>query len=203
MASRLERPGPYRSPWGTLFSFREDPPADAGYSLSDDKSLLFILVETPPSEKGSFTGDQAAIETIRGAIARLRPAFPNVQAGATGAPALSNKEMTAAFHDSGISDILAFALTLVVMTLAFMRGAKPGLMLGVLAIRRARSLGVVPLVVAHLTLFSLMFISIVVGIGIDYGIYYLFRYEEEIFLGRNLRDALELTAARTGPGMPI
>src|SRR4030095_1809612 len=33
--------------------------------------------------------------------------------------------------------------------------------------------------------------------------YYLFRYEEEIFLGRNLREALELTAARTGPGMLI
>src|SRR5499427_654163 len=45
MASRLDHPGPYRSPWGTLFSFGEDPPADAGYFLSDDKSLLFILVE--------------------------------------------------------------------------------------------------------------------------------------------------------------
>ena len=32
-----------------------------------------------------------------------------------------------------------------------------------------------------------MFISIVIGIGIDYGIYFLFRYEEEIFLGRNLQ----------------
>src|SRR6266446_6221953 len=203
MASRLERPAPYRSPWGTLFSFGEDPPADAGYFLSDDKSLLFILVETPSSEKGSFTGDQAAIETIRGAIARLRPAFPNVQAGVTGAPALSNDEMTTAFHDSGISDGLAFALTLVVMTLAFMRVGKPVLMLGVLAITLAWSMGVVTLVVGHLTLFSVMFISIVIGIGIDYGIYYLFRYEEEIFLGRNLREALELTAARTGPGMLI
>ena len=203
MASRLEKPGPYRSPWGTLFSFGEDPPADAGYFLSDDKSLLFILVETPSSDKGSFTGDQAAIETIRGAIARLRPAFPNVQAGVTGAPALSNDEMTSAFHDSGISDVLAFALTLVVMTLAFMRVGKPVLMLGVLAVTLAWSMGVVTLVVGHLTLFSVMFISIVVGIGIDYGIYYLFRYEEEIFLGRNLREALELTAARTGPGMLI
>ncbi|HEY7203858.1 MAG TPA: MMPL family transporter [Methylomirabilota bacterium] len=203
MASRLERPGPYRSPWGTLFSFGEDPPDDAGYFLSEDKSLLFILVETPPSEKGSFTGDQVAIETIRGAIAKLRPSFPNVQAGVTGPPALSNDEMTTAFHDSGISDVLAFALTLVVMTLAFMRVGKPVLMLGVLAVTLAWSMGVVTLVVGHLTLFSVMFISIVVGIGIDYGIYYLFRYEEEIFLGRNLREALELTAARTGPGMLI
>jgi hypothetical protein len=203
MASRLERPGPYRSPWGTLFSFGEDPPDDAGYFLSEDKSLLFILVETPPSQKGSFTGDQVAIETIRAAVTRLRPAFPNVQAGVTGAPALSNDEMTAAFHDSGIADVLAFALTLLVMTLAFVRVGKPLLMLGVLALTMIWSMGVVTLTVGHLTLFSVMFISIVVGIGIDYGIYYLFRYEEEIFLGRNLREALELTAARTGPGMLI
>jgi uncharacterized protein len=201
MASRLERPGPYRSPWGTLFSFGEDPPDDAGYFLSDDKSLLFILVETPPSEKGSFMGDQAAIETIRAAVAKLRPAFPNVQAGVTGAPALSNDEMTAAFHDSSISDVLAFALTLLVMTLAFVRVGKPLLMLGVLAVTLAWSMGIVTLTVGHLTLFSVMFISIVVGIGIDYGIYYLFRYEEEIFLGRSLREALELAAGRTGPGM--
>jgi hopanoid biosynthesis associated RND transporter like protein HpnN len=203
VASRLTRPAPYRSPWGTLFSFGEDPPDDAGYFLSEDKSLLFILVETPASEKGSFTGDQAAIETIRAAVARLRPAFPNVQAGVTGAPALSNDEMTAAFRDSGIANILAFALTLLVMTLAFVRVGKPLLMLSVLAVTIAWSMGVVTLTVGHLTLFSVMFISIVVGIGIDYGIYYLFRYEEEIFLGRNLREALELTAARTGPGMLI
>ncbi len=201
MASRLERPAPYRSPWGTLFSFGEDPPDDAGYFLSEDKSLLFILVETPPSEKGSFMGDQAAIETIRAAVARLRPAFPNVQAGVTGAPALSNDEMTAAFHDSSISDVIAFALILLVMTLAFVRVGKPLLMLGVLAVTLAWAMGVVTLTVGHLTLFSVMFISIVVGIGIDYGIYYLFRYEEEIFLGRSLREAIELTAARTGPGM--
>jgi hypothetical protein len=203
MSSRLERPTPYRSPWGTLFSFGEDPPEDAGYFLSDDKSLLFILVETPESRKGSFVGDQEAIETIRRIIANLHDSFPNVQAGVTGAPALSNDEMSSAFHDSEVATILAFALTLLVMTVAFARVGKPLLMLGVLAVTLAWSVGIVTLVVGHLTLFSVMFISIVIGIGIDYGIYYLFRYEEEIFLGRNLREALELTAARTGPGMLI
>ncbi len=203
MSSRLERPTPYRSPWGTLFSFGEDPPEDAGYFLSDDKSLLFILVETPESRKGSFVGDQEAIETIRSIITNLHEAFPNVQAGVTGAPALSNDEMSAAFHDSQGATILAFALTLLVMMVAFARVGKPLLMLAVLAVTLAWSMGIVTLVVGHLTLFSVMFISIVIGIGIDYGIYYLFRYEEEIFLGRNLREALELTAARTGPGMLI
>ena len=203
MSSRLERPAPYRSPWGTLFSFGEDPRADAGYFLSDDKSLLFILVETPESRRGSFVGDEEAIKTIREAVARLRPAFPNVQAGVTGAPALSNDEMAAAFHDSEIATVIAFALTLLVMTLAFRRVAKPLLILAALAVTLGWSMGIVTLAVGHLTLFSVMFISIVIGIGTDYGIYYLFRYEEEIFQGKSLREALERTAARTGPGMLI
>jgi hopanoid biosynthesis associated RND transporter like protein HpnN len=201
MSARLDHPTPYISPWGTLFSFGGDPASDAGYFLSDDKSLLFILVEPPKGDKGSFVTDQRAIETIRAAIARLRPAFPNAQAGVTGAPALSNDEMSSAFRDSQIATFLAFALTLLVMTLAFVRVGKPLLMLGVLAVSLAWSMGITTLTIGHLTIFSVMFISIVVGIGIDYGIYFLFRYEEEIFLGRNLKEALELTAARTGPGM--
>jgi uncharacterized protein len=202
IAGRLEHPTPYRSPWGTLFSLSERAP-DAGYFLSEDKSLLFVLVETPAGEKGSFMGDRRAIEIIRGVIADLKPAFPTVQAGVTGGPALSNDEMTAAFHDSSVATVLAFALTLLVMLLAFWRMDKPLLMLAVLAVTLAWSMGIITLTVGHLTIFSVMFISIVIGIGIDYGIYFLFRYEEEIFLGRNLKEALELTAARTGPGMLI
>ena len=200
MTDRLRQPAPYQSPWGTLFAFGESEPADAGYFLSEDKSLLFILIETPAGEQGSFVGDQRAIEVIRGTIARLRPAFPTVQAGVTGDPALSNDEMAASFRDSQWASVLAFVLTLLVMTVAFARVGKPLLILGVLVVTLAWSIGVVTLVVGHLTLFSVMFISIVVGIGTDYGIYVLFRYEEEIVLGRNLRDAIERTAARSGPG---
>jgi hopanoid biosynthesis associated RND transporter like protein HpnN len=202
IAGRLEHPTPYRSPWGTLFSLSERP-EDAGYFLSDDKSLLFVLVETPQSEKGSFMSDRRAIEIIRSVIADLKPAFPTVQAGVTGGPTLSNDEMTAAFHDSSVATVLAFGLTLLVMLLAFWRVGKPLLMLAVLAVTLAWSMGIITLTVGHLTIFSVMFISIVIGIGIDYGIYFLFRYEEEIFLGRNLKEALELTAARAGPGMLI
>ncbi len=202
IAGRIDRPTPYYSPWGTLFSLRDHAP-DAGYFLSDDKSLLFVLVETPEHDKGSFMGDRRAIEIIRDVIADLKPAFPEVQAGVTGGPTLSNDEMTAAFQDSTGATVLAFALTLLVMLLAFWRVGKPLLMLAVLTVTLAWSMGIITLTVGHLTIFSVMFISIVIGLGIDYGIYFLFRYEEEIFLGRNLKEALELTAARTGPGILI
>ncbi len=200
ISERLDHPSPYRSPWGALFTLDRQEEGDAGYFLSDDKSLLFILVE-PASDNGSFTGDQEAISAIRTIIGALRPEFPRVQVGVTGSPALSNDEMTSAFRDSRVATLLAFALTLALLLLAFRTAGKPILMLGVLAVSLAWSMGVTTLVIGHLTIFSVMFIPIVIGIGIDYGIYFLFRYEEELFLGRNLKEALELTAARSGPGI--
>ena len=124
-----------------------------------------------------------------------------MKVGVTGKPTLSNDEMTAAFRDSQRATYLAFALTLGLLLLAFLRVGKPIVMLVVLILSLCWSIGVATLVIGHLSLFSVMFISIVIGIGIDYGIYFLFRYEEELFLGRNLKEAIEITAARAGPGM--
>jgi len=200
IADRLDRPMPYRSPFGSLFSVGEGDEGSAGYFLSEDQRLLFILVE-PVSRAGSFTDDREAIEGIRTAVAALRPSFPAVQVGVTGKPALSNDEMTAAFRDSERATALAFVLTLGLVVVAFMRFGKPLLMLVVLAVSLGWSMGAATLVVGHLSLFSVMFIPIVIGVGIDYGIYFLFRYEEERFLGRGYREALEVAAARSGPGM--
>ena len=199
LSSRLDRPTPYRSPWGALFAVGGDS-AGAGYFLSDDQRLLFILAQ-PESAKGSFTGDRAAIEGIREVVARLKRDFPNVNVGVTGKPALSNDEMTAAFRDSQRATVLAFALTLGLLVVAFLRVGKPIVMLIVLSLSLCWSIAVATFVIGHLSLFSVMFISIVIGIGIDYGIYFLFRYEEELFLGRNLKEAIEITAARSGPAM--
>ncbi len=199
IGGRLERQAPYHSPWGALFSAEGDE-ARAGYFLSDDQRLLFILAE-PEGDARSFTGDRGAIEATRAVIAGLKREFPQVSVGVTGKPALSSDEMSSAFDDSEKATLLAFALTLGLLLVAFFRVVKPLLMLLVLALSLCWSIGVATLTVGHLSLFSVMFISIVVGIGIDYGIYLLFRYDEERFLGRDVRGAIEVTAARAGPGI--
>jgi hopanoid biosynthesis associated RND transporter like protein HpnN len=199
MSTRLDRPAPYQSPWGALFSVGSDS-AGAGYFLSDDQRLLFILAE-PASEEGSFTSNRTAIEGVRAVVARLKGEFPEVNVGVTGKPALSNDEMTAAFEDSERGSLLAFALTLGLFWVAFLRLGKPLILSAVLVLALCWTIGVATLVIGHLSLFSVMFISIVVGIGIDYGAYLLFRYEEELFLGRQVTEALEITAFRTGPGV--
>jgi hopanoid biosynthesis associated RND transporter like protein HpnN len=199
ISARLDRPTPYRSPFNTVFSVGNLDESTAGYFLSEDRKLLFILTR-PLSHKGHFTSDQEAIDGIRGVVRDLRGDFPDVRVGVTGKPALANDEMTAAFRDSEHATIIGFGLTLVLLIIAFIRPGKPLVMLTVLAVSLAWSIGVATLVIGHLSLFSVMFIPIVIGIGINYGIYFLFRYEEELFLGRPLHEALETTARRSGPG---
>jgi hopanoid biosynthesis associated RND transporter like protein HpnN len=197
ISARLDRPVPYKSPWGAFFSVDADD-SDAGYFLSDDERLLFILA-VPKSQVGSFTNDREAIEGVRQVIRDLRPHFPDIQVGVTGKAALSNDEMVSAFSDSEWASILSLALTMGLIFWGFMRIGKPTVMCALLVVGLCWSIGFTTLAIGHLSLFSVMFISIVIGIGIDYGIYFLFRYEEELFLGRTLREALEITAARSGP----
>ena len=197
ISSRLDRPIPYKSPWGSFFSVNADD-SDAGYFLSDDERLLFILA-VPKSQVGSFTADRDAIEGVRGVIRELGREFPDIRVGVTGKAALSNDEMVSALHDSEWASLLSFALTMGLIYWGFMRFGKPTVMCALLVVSLCWAVGFTTLVIGHLSLFSVMFISIVIGIGIDYGIYFLFRYEEEMFLGRTLREALEITAARSGP----
>ena len=74
-------------------------------------------------------------------------------------------------------------------------------MLATLPVSLAWSLGIITLVVGHLNIFSVMFISIVVGIGIDYGIYFLYRYEEELCARRLARRGPAPNGRAAGPGI--
>ena len=199
ISTRLDRRVPYRSPWRALFSLKRGD-GDAGYFLSDDERLLFVLVEAR-REHGSFTAYRDAIGPLRAAMARVQTEFPGVRAGLTGAPVLSNDQMAAAFRDSKRATVLAFVLTFAVLAVAFRGRGMPIVLLAVLALSLCWSLGIVTLVVGHLSIFSVMFLSIVVGLGTDYGVYLLLRNAEESALGRPAREALEVTAMRAGPGV--
>ena len=190
---------PYRSPWESLFA-AATPAPNGGYFLSHDQRLLYVVIDLVDAPR-TFEAEHAAIGTIRRAIASLRPEFPSVEAGVTGAPALFSDELDAASHDGRMASVLALVLTLGLLLLAFRRLVTSSALLLVLALSLGWSLGVVTLTVGHLTIFSMMFASVVIGLGTDYGIYFLFRYREERVLGQTIVGALERTAARSGPAI--
>jgi hopanoid biosynthesis associated RND transporter like protein HpnN len=199
MSERLDG-RPYRSPWVALFRTPVVTPTDDHYFLSPDGRLLYVVIALADVPR-TFATERQAVADIRHAIARLRPQFPAVEAGVTGVPALFTDEMSVAARDSNIASALAFVLTLGLLLIAFRRLVTSCALLAVLAVSLGWSFGLVTVLVGQLTSFSVMFVSVVIGIGIDYGIYFLFRYQEERGLGRPLTDALEGTAARSGPGM--
>jgi hopanoid biosynthesis associated RND transporter like protein HpnN len=189
----------YRSPWETLGGGIGGTTAPR-YFASRDARYLFVFVEAR-RQRGVFADNRATVEAIRGTIRTLRDEFPATEAGVTGSPAISSDEMVTAFADSKTAGVVALLATLALLLAAFRSVAGPMLMLLALAVSLAWSLGITTLVVGHLSIFSVMFISIVVGIGIDYGIYVLFRVQEETALGAGIPEALERTARRTGPGV--
>ena len=197
ISGRLDGASTYTSPWATAFSVGRLDDPDAGYFFSADRHWLFVLVR----EGGEYAERRQSIASIRRTIAGLAADFPAVRAGVTGGPAISNDEMAAAFDDSKISTALAFALTLMLLVVAFRRLFTPLLILVSLAVSLTWSLGIIALVVGHLSIFSVMFISIVVGIGTDYGIYFLYRYDEEFRIRPTLARALRRAGERAGPGI--
>src|SRR3989454_11140622 len=68
ISTRLDRRAPYRSPWRSLFSLHRGD-GDAGYFLSDDERLLFVLVEAR-RERGGFSSYRGAIGPLRAGVAR-------------------------------------------------------------------------------------------------------------------------------------
>ena len=197
MSERLDHPV-YRSPWQHLFAGRLSSAPDAGYFLSEDRRLLYVVVDFPGSAS-TLRSETEAISALRRVITALRAEFPAVTAGVTGAPALFSDELATATRDTGAATVLALVLTLALLLLAFRRLLSSGLLLAALGISLGWSLGIVTLTVHHLNVFSMMFVSVVVGIGIDYGIYFLFRYDEERGCEPSL--AVARTAARSGPGI--
>jgi uncharacterized protein len=198
MAARIDG-RPYRSPWTNLIAAPTVAP-DGGYFLSHDRRLLFVVIDLADAPR-TFAAEHAAILAVRSAIASLRQEFPAVTAGVTGAPALFSDELTTATRDGEIASVLALVLSLGVLLLAFRQLLTSCTMLAVLTLSLGWSLGVTTLLVGHLTILSMMFVSVVVGLGTDYGTFFLFRYREERVLGRSFIAALEHTAARSGPGI--
>jgi uncharacterized protein len=190
---------PYRSPWANLIA-APTPAPDGGYFLSQDRRLLFLVIDLAQAPR-TFAAEHTAILAVRRTIASLRQEFPSVDAGVTGAPALFGDELSTATRDGEIAGFLSMVLTLGLLLLAFRHLLTSCAMLAALTLSLAWSLGATTLLVGHLTILSMMFVSIVVGLGTDYGTFFLFRYREERVLGRTFIGALERTAARSGPGI--
>ena len=176
------------------------PPSLEGFFMSSDSSFAKagrqqILTVLPVRNSVGFVPAGAAIAKVRAEIAKLKalPEFKGVTTGLTGSPVLENEEMATSQKDITLATGISLALTVVLLLLAF-RGVLNVIAAMVsLLVAISLSFGFATLAVGHLNILSMVFAIMLIGIGIEYGIQVVLRYQEELKLGEG-----ELAAIETG-----
>lgn len=176
----------------SLDSFLKGSP-DGKPSMLENAGKQQIIAIRPLKEQDSFVPAEQAIKKVREELAALRqkPEFKGVSAGLTGVPVLEYEEMATSQQDMEKATLLSLTLTVILLLVAF-RGwlntlaAMVSLIVGICV-----SFGFATLTVGHLNILSMAFAIMLIGLGIEYGIQVVLRYQEELRSGKPQLDAIE------------
>jgi hopanoid biosynthesis associated RND transporter like protein HpnN len=167
--------------------------SDGKPSMLESAGKQQVITMLPVKLQGSFVPAEKAITAARTALDDIikMPEFKGVKAGLTGVPVLEYEEMATSQHDIQIATILSLSLTVILLLFAF-RGllnviaAMVSLIVGI-----CLSFGFATLAVGHLNILSMVFAIMLIGLGIEYGIQVVLRYQEELKTGASGLEAIE------------
>ena len=189
----------YRSPWQALFKGGDESLREQGYMVSKNGELLFVLI-VPNDDETSFTGYKDAVEQARQVIAETRKDFPGVTVGLTGEDVISSDEMVTTQSDVETASKIALAGVALLFIIAYQGVVKPLLAVFCLLLGLSWTMGFTALTIGHLNILSVVFTTILIGLGIDFGIHILERFKEERQKGNEILPALQKTLQGTGKG---
>ncbi len=154
------------------------------YNWSTGKRFLIMLV-MPAKDYATLSVIEEPLNRIRTDIWLTQQDFPNVQVGLTGRPALQADEMRTTNNDMLRASLLALVAVLLLFVIFFRELIRPFLAVIALLTAMGWTYGFVALTLGHLNLLSLVFALVLIGLGVDFGIHYLHRYQEELDQTRN------------------
>jgi hopanoid biosynthesis associated RND transporter like protein HpnN len=191
----------YVSPWpGMPESLSTLRDLSSEHLLAKEGKLGFVLLRLA-KEKGGFAGASAATDELRRLMKLVAARHPDVTIGLTGLPVMEDDEMRASQQSMVWASGLSLAAVVIVIIAGF-GGVRHALMAnGVLVIGMAWAFGWATASVGHLNILSVTFTVTMIGVGIDYGTYYIGRYLEMRRRGLDCEEALLETSASVGPGI--
>jgi len=191
----------YQSPWPEMpSSFAILSELNSEYLLTKQGQLGFVLLRLARGED-SFEHCTEATDALRVLIAEAQARHPDTKIGLTGLPIMENDEMRASQTSMFWASLLSFVGVALLFVAGF-GGARHALMANlILLVGMAWSFGYVTLVVGHLNILSVTFTATLIGIGIDFGVYYCARYLQLRAEGHDCESALLETARGAGPSI--
>ena len=160
---------------------------------------LFLIEAIPAKDFTALEPYAAAIGAIRAKLDEVRVAHPDVDIGLTGKPVLQADEMSTANNDMMRASIGSLVVITVLFIIVFRGIRRPLLAVAAFAIASAWTYGAATILVGRLTLLSTVFMLVLVGAGLDYGVHVVSRYGE---MRRRFARAEAVRAAlvSVGPG---
>ena len=189
----------YRSPWNSFLTDNKKSMAEKGYLISEDERLMFILMVPREDNKGAKSIPDS-IGLLRELIEETRSQFPGIEVGLTGEDVIAADEMDVTRVDVRKASQIALGGVALLFIFAYRGVVKPLLAIFSLVIALCWSMGWATLVVGHLNILTIVFTTILIGLGIDFGIHILERYKEERTIGGDVLHALQKTVQGTGRG---
>jgi len=191
----------YLSPWpGMPASLSTLSELGSEYLIAKEGRLGFVLLRISVG-KEEFARGSEAVDALRELIAETELRHPNVKLGLTGLPIMENDEMRASQSSMFWGSLLSF-FGVVVIVVAGFGGLRHALLANlVLLLGTAWAFGYVTLTVGHLNILSVTFTATLIGIGIDYGAYYISRYMQLLREGMPCEAALLETTRSAGPAI--
>ena len=179
----------------SLAPLRVDP-----YFAADDRRMFFLFVQ-PADASSSAAALAPFVRGVRQSLAGAGLAAAGVRAGLTGLPQYALDDRDIIQRDASRLSAVSFLLVLVLFSAAFSELFRPLLAAAALLVASALAVGFIALVPGHLTLVSACFFSALFGLGIDYGIHVVDRFEEALGEGRPRRAAAVGAVRELGAGL--
>lgn len=201
LLSTLSRRQRYQSPWPEMpQSFATLSELNSEYLLTKEGKLGFVLLRLA-RDKDGFARCTEATDALRSLIAQVNARHPDTKIGLTGLPIMENDEMRSSQSSMYWASLLSMAGVACLFVAGF-GGVRHALIANlVLLLGIAWSFGYTTLVVGHLNILSMSFTVTLIGIGIDYGVYYVARYLQVRAECRDCKQALLKTTQGVGPAI--
>jgi uncharacterized protein len=191
----------YASPWPEVpaaLSTLKDINTEA--LLAKEGKLGFVLMRMDVGAD-KLTPYSESTKAARQIIADVQQQHPQLKIGLTGLPIMEYDEMQASQSSMLWASIVSLAGVMVVIVAGF-GGVRHALLANlVLLLGMAWAFGYATISVGHLNILSVTFTATLIGVGIDYGTYYVARYLKYRDDGLDPYDAIIRTSTIVGPGI--
>ncbi len=160
-----------------------------------DMNLLAVKAGTRGEE---FAAAGPLIDRLREILDELSPSSGNLRIRLTGLPVMLHDERATCERDGTRSSLLSLILVILVFAVGFGELKRPLLAAVALTCGMIWTVGFTTVAVGHLNFISVTLATMLMGVGIDFGIHFIFRYDEEMGNGHSPEKAIEATLSGTG-----